>query len=260
MPLQPRSVRVAVALPLAAPVEQEHAVALADQQPRRLLRPLAAGEGDHRRTVLGGNEPAVEAQPVARGEGDILVWGAQLRGRHVGAPRVGDDVRLAEREHHERKRHEERKRQSHAPRVAPDDAPTLPRPPECHEANAGEQRTGRDHQEPREVVAGRAVLAGVVAGLAGAHHDHEDPDVDRQDPAKARAEPRIAPGERHEQRNLYEPAPQVVASRNARLRLEEVVVHHVERADAQRDPGKPVSVRRAAATRVAAALLVSADG
>ena len=60
---------------------------------------------------------------------------------------------------------------------------------------------------------------------------------------------------------LDKAADQVVAGRRARLRLEEVVVDDVERADAEGEPREPGLGERAAATRVAAALLLdSADG
>jgi hypothetical protein len=69
-------VRVALALSLAAPVEEQDPVAVLGEEPRRLLRALASRERDHGRTVARGQVPALELQPVARREGDLFVGGA----------------------------------------------------------------------------------------------------------------------------------------------------------------------------------------
>ena len=51
-------VRLALALAFAAAVEEQHAVAVAGEHPRLLLRAVAAGERDHRRAVARGDVPA----------------------------------------------------------------------------------------------------------------------------------------------------------------------------------------------------------
>ena len=52
IPAPAERVRVALALAFPAPVEEENAVAVLREYPRRLLRAFAAREGDHRRTIL----------------------------------------------------------------------------------------------------------------------------------------------------------------------------------------------------------------
>src|SRR3712207_8484319 len=57
----------------ATTVEQQHAVAVACEHPRLLLRTLAARERDHGRAVARRDVPALELQPIAGGEGHVLV-------------------------------------------------------------------------------------------------------------------------------------------------------------------------------------------
>jgi DNA-binding MarR family transcriptional regulator len=61
-------VRLAVALSLTAPVEEQHAVPVPNEHAGVLLRSRPAGEGDDRRTVPRRHVPPVEREPVARRE------------------------------------------------------------------------------------------------------------------------------------------------------------------------------------------------
>ena len=152
-------VRVAFAGALAAPVEEEDAVAVADEHARLPLRPRAPREGDDSGAVPRGHEPALEAQAVARREGDVLVGGAEVRSRHLRAGGVRDDVGDGSREQHLRDEDEHADRDRGAPEVAPQPAVVgAARAPERSHADAEQEEAGGDRQEPGEVVAGRAAL------------------------------------------------------------------------------------------------------
>ncbi len=93
----PEEVGVAFARALTPAVEEQDAVAVADEHARLLLRARPAGKHDHGRAVPRWDEPALEAEAVARREVDVLVGGAQARGRHLRADHSG-------RDHHGRRR------------------------------------------------------------------------------------------------------------------------------------------------------------
>ena len=99
--LPAEDVRVAVALALASPVEEQHPVAVAGEHPCRPLRPAPARERDHGRAVLRRDVPAAELEPVARGEGHVLVRRSKLGRRDEAPGDVGQDVRERQREQHE---------------------------------------------------------------------------------------------------------------------------------------------------------------
>src|SRR5436190_9115754 len=138
-------VRVTLARALAATIEEENAVAVADEHPRLLLRTRAAGDGDHFRTVARRHKPAFEPKPIARGEGDVLMWCAEIGRRHLRAQRMRDDVgerhREQQREHGERTRCREQEPPAVSPpeRVVPP-----PRPPQRSAAENEQQQARRD--------------------------------------------------------------------------------------------------------------------
>ena len=101
-----------------------------------------------------------------------------------------------------------RKAETHgrAPQEAANEAAALPRSPERDEADADEEQAGGNHQQPRVVVSRRAVLTRVVAGLAEAHHRHEEPDPDRQRRASAGSQARVGPGCEDKECGLHEAA------------------------------------------------------
>ena len=91
-------VRLAVAVALAAAVEQQHAVAVAGEHARLPLRAVAARERDHGGAVARRDVPALELEPVAGLELDVLVRDAEVVRRHDGAPDVRGDVAQPDRD------------------------------------------------------------------------------------------------------------------------------------------------------------------
>jgi hypothetical protein len=151
---------------------------------------------------------------------------------------VRDGVRLAEGVDDEVRADQEPEGDQHTARVAPNEPAAFPRPPEGHRPDAHEQRASGDQEDPGVVVPGETVLPHVVAGLRGAHDDHEDADPERERRPRAGPETRVGPGAKHEERGLDQTADEVITGRRTRLRLQEVVVDDVHSAHRERDPGK----------------------
>ena len=151
---------------------------------------------------------------------------------------MGDDVRLGQRVHDEVEAEQDPHCRQRSARVSPEPGAALARTPEGHEPDADEKQTGWDAEESGVVVAGEAPVAVFVDGLAG-HHRQESPDEDRERRPYTGLKARVGPGEEHEEPDLHEASPQVIRGRRPGLRLEEVVVDDVERADAERDTCEP---------------------
>ena len=222
-------VRIALARALAAAVEEQDAVAVADEHARVLLRPGASGERDHGGAVPRRHEPALEPEPVARREGDVLVSGAEVRSRHFGPRGVRDDVGDRGREEHLRDEDEHAERDRGAPKV-PAQTPVVgaARAPERHGPDAEEHEPGEHRQEAGEVVAGRPAVQRVVHGL-GAAEDAEEAGEERQRRAHSGPGPPVQGRGACEERQGHEAADEVVGHRGARLGLQEAVVDDVQR-------------------------------
>ena len=229
LPAEP--VRVAFALARAAPVEQQHPVAVPDEHPRLRLRAVAAGERDHRGTVPRRHVPALELEAVARGERHPLEVGAQLGLRHDGAPQVRVEVAPAQRRDDEQGDDGARGAEQRSAQVTPRVAVVLAAgPPQRHGAEPEQREPGGDREQPGVVVAGRADLDRVAHGL-DAGDDAEHAGDERERPAAAAAQARVRPSRERERRKRHQAADEVIADAGARLRLQEVVVEHVQRDD-----------------------------
>ena len=102
-----------------------------------------------------------------------------------------------------------------------------PRAPERLDPNPEKDETADHRQEPGEVVTGRSAAERVVHGL-GAAQDTEEAKEERKrrpDPSSSAA---VDDRSADEERKRYETAEEVVCSRGAQLRLEEVVVDDME--------------------------------
>ena len=120
LPSPSEAVRVALALTFAATVEQQHAVTVAGQHPRLVLRSGPTGERDHGRPVLRRDVPALQLQAVARGELDVLVRGSELwRAAPPPAPTCVTTyaIEVGRRTTRTREHHADREQQA-APRTA----------------------------------------------------------------------------------------------------------------------------------------------
>jgi hypothetical protein len=111
-------VGVALAAALAAAVVEQHAVAVADEHPRLPARARASGEDDDRRAVARRDVPAVEVQPVGGVQRDVLVGGAQIGRRDLGARHVRADRGHAERQRRDGQADDDAGALGQAPRVA----------------------------------------------------------------------------------------------------------------------------------------------
>ncbi len=228
------AVRLALAVALAAAVEEQHAVAVAGEHARLGLRAVAAGERDHGRTVLGRHVPALELEPVGGGERDVLVGDAEVVRGDDGSSRVRGDVAQSDRDDDRGRDDEAGDAQQRPAWVAPPAAAVGPaRAPQRGDAECEQQRAGGEAQQPREVIAGRADLAGVVEAL-DSPGDAERAERQCQRAAPPAAQARMRPGSKAEQGERDEPADEMVARRGAGLRLQVVVVDHVQRE--QGDP------------------------
>ena len=246
LPAPAPHVGVAVADTLAPAVEQQHAVAVADQHPGVCLRALAAREGDHGGAVPGGHVPALEVQPVAGGERDVLVVGPQIGRRDLGAAHVRGEVHRRERTDDLTQEQERGNALGGATGVAAGPAavptPRLPQEPggETHEHQPGDGRGPSG-----EVVAGGTGRERVVAGLDGAHHDPCQPDGEREDGPGAGADAGVRRRGREQQGQRDESAHEVVTGRDPGVRLEEVVVRDVEHHERGGREEHPVTTQRA---------------
>ena len=204
-------VRVALALTLAATVEEQDAIAVADEHPRRLLRIRPARCRDHGSTVPGRHVPAMQRQPVAGPERHLLVGGAEPGRRHRGARRVREDIRQREREQHDVCRNDRERRQQQPTHITPETM-IVPasRRPQGHGPDAGQQEARRNRQQSCVVVPGRPDRDRVVAGLAQSRDDAEQPERDRKPSAKTCPEATVAGDEDPEQCDGHEAADQVV--------------------------------------------------
>ena len=147
-------VRLAVALSLTAPVEEQHAVAVPHEHAGVLLRSRPAREGNDRRTVPRGHIPPFEREPVARRERHLLVGRTELGRRHDGPRHVREDVRDEEREH-EHPTHKDGSRGQQQPaKVPPPEAVVFPTTlPESRRTHIHEYETCAECDEARVVVA-----------------------------------------------------------------------------------------------------------
>ena len=93
---------VAFAPSLAAWVEQEDAVTMADEHPS-LIGARRARKEDHSGAVLRSNVRRRQLERVARGDLDALIRDSEIRS-HSGPSRVRVDVRIAHGENDERQR------------------------------------------------------------------------------------------------------------------------------------------------------------
>jgi hypothetical protein len=168
-----------------------------------------------------------------------LIRGAKLGGRNVRARGMGHDIRLGDRVDDEIRAEQQADRQESPAQIPPDQAAAPSRPPEGDEPDTDQQEARGNCEEPREVVARRAGLARVVAGLAHAHHDREEAEAEGERRSGAGSKPWIDPGGEDEERGLHEAADEVVTGRGAGLRLEEVVVDDVKGRDPEREPREP---------------------
>lgn len=78
----PERVEVTLARPLPAAVEQQDAVAVANEHPRVGHRAGATREGDHRSAVARRHVPALQNQSIARSEAHLFVRASEISGRH----------------------------------------------------------------------------------------------------------------------------------------------------------------------------------
>ena len=229
-------VGLALAATLAATVEEQHAVAVPGEHPRRPLRAVAAGERDHRGAVLRRDVPALELEPVAGRELHVLVGDAEPVRRDDGAADVRGPV--ADRGSDDERRHEQRAdraEQHPSAGTTPQRTVGAARAPQRHRAEAQEQQAGRDRRKAGEVVTRGTDLPRVVEALdAGGDAEHAEHQGERA--ATTAAQARIRPGGETEQRERDEAADEVVACRRPRLRLQVVVVDHVQRDQRGRDP------------------------
>jgi hypothetical protein len=108
-----------------------------------------------------------------------------------------------------------------------------PRAPEHSDADAEQDEAAGQREEACEIVAGGAVGDGVVDGL-DAGDDAEEAENERQCRAGPRPHARVRPGGDDDERELCQPARQMVGGRHARFGLEEVVVDDVEPDQAER--------------------------
>ena len=230
-------VRIALAVALAAPVEQEHAVAVPDEHPGLPLRALAAGESDHGGAVLRWHVPALELQPVVGREGDLLEVGAQLGRRHDRAADVRLSVGGDEREddhHRDEQTRDAEQRPAHVAAWHP--LVEAPGSPQRDYAHPEQDQAGGDGEQPGVVVARGADLAGVVPGLGGGPQA-EHAEQERHHGAPPRAQPRVGGRGEPQQGQRHQAAGQVVGRRRPRLGLDERVVHDVQgdQADCEQD-------------------------
>ena len=201
------------------------------EHPCGRLRAEPSREVDDGGPVARRDVPALQAQPVGGREADVLVRDAQRVRGHVRALDVRDGIGEQHRLSDEERRQKLRRRASSARRMTR--RSRLPsRRRERHSVTTpipSQQQAGGDGQQPGEVVTGRADGGGVVAGLEGADTHAEDTHGQRQQAAPPRPHPPVRPGGRRQQRHRDEPAGQVVGRGGACRRLQEAVVHDVQR-------------------------------
>ena len=185
--LPPERVRVALALALTAAVEEQHPVSVACEELGPLLRGGSARERDDGGPVARRDVPALQAEAVGGRELDVLVGGAEVLGGNRGACRMRHDVRDREREQ-DHVREDEGAGEEQEPAEVPPPTPVVgsPRSPQRDSAEADEQQTGRDREQPREVVAGRTDFLRVVDCLRSGQ-DAEEAGQERDRRAGARA-------------------------------------------------------------------------
>src|SRR5215211_1318161 len=233
--LPAEQIRVALALALAAPVEEQDSVAVVGQDLRPLLGGRAAGEGDDGRAVLRLDVPPLQRQAVARLELDVLVGSAQIRGRDVRAPDVGDDVRDGERERNDGNHDERAARHQQPARVPPPERVVRPPGlPQGNGADADQDEGGRSSQQRAVVVARGADLARVVEAL-DAQEQAEEGKQEREGGADAGAQARVGPRRPEQERGRDQAAREVVGRGGAGIRLQERVVHRVQGQGAECD-------------------------
>ena len=236
------AVRVALAAAFAATVEEEDAVAVADEHARLPAGTGPAREDEHGRAVARGDIPARELQPVARAQRDLRVRGAEPGGRHAGPRDVRADVGGRERHRHDRGDDEDADRLERPPPVAPGRAVVLPaRGPQRPAAQAEQERRGGQGEEPGPVVPRQPGLPGVVEGLRAAQDGRED-EQQGERPARPGAHPRERPGREAEEPERHERADGMVGGGRAGLGVDDAVVQHVGGQQGGREPeqrGRP---------------------
>src|SRR5215211_1075881 len=252
LPSPAEGVRVALALPFAAAVEQENSIAVARKHARLLLGARAAGESNYGGAVLRRDVPTLEEEPVAGPELDLLESAPELGPRNLGPRGVGDDIGdRCRQEDGSRGKHHARSDQESAS-VPPRPATALPpRPPEGRRADTKQEEPGDERQEPGVVVTGGPTVRGVVGSFRGREYA-EIAEEKRERGAEAGAQPRVddrRSGDHHERHGTTD---QVIARRLARLWLEKAVVDDVEPDDTERSPYQD-GFRGQAGPRLAAA-------
>ena len=113
-------------------------------------------------------------------------------------------------------------------------APALPERPD---PDPEQDEAGGQGEEAGEVVTGGSVRERVVDRL-DAGDDAEEAEEERQRRTRSGPHARVRPGGGDDQRELCQPARQMVDGRHARLGLEEVVVDDVEPDEAERGQGE----------------------
>ncbi len=190
------------------------------------------------RAVARGDEPALEPQAVARCEADVLVRGAEVRGRDDRARSVRGEVPDRDRHQERRNQHDDTGKNEAAAEIAA--AATVirtPRPPERPDPDPEQNEAAGQGEEAGEVVTGGSVRVRVVDRL-DAGDDAEEAEEERQRRTCPRPQARVCPGGGDDQCELCQPARQMVDGRHARLGLQEVVVHDVEPDKAERAQGE----------------------
>ena len=226
-----KRVEVAVAVALAAPVEQQHAVAVAHEEPGagdRAARP--AREDDHRRTVARRDVPGGEVEPVGCRERHALVRTPEVRRRHRAPDPVSCDDRDTEREHDEEPDGDHTECNERSPDVPAQRGLVAPAaPPQRDDADAEQPRAG----QPGEHRSG-------VGSLDDPGDYREGADEGSDGGSCSGAQSRIDRGHHAHDRQRHQARDDVIAGTRTRLGMDERVVDDGHGDDGQSEPHEPL--------------------
>ena len=212
---------VALARALAAAVEQEHAVAVADEHPRVRHRLRAARERDDGGAVARRDVPGTQSQSVARGQPHVARWGRprSTAARRASVPCASRRSRSRWGERPGRRARGPRRRRPHGGGAAGRASPSCGG---CARASRHRARRGRCRRHPPSTAVTSSPL---TRSTTMWRTPSVTPPMIARAPAKMASQPRTRPGTRgasaissaaHGQR--HEPADEVVGGGDAGLR------------------------------------------
>jgi hypothetical protein len=226
-------VRVAVAPVVAAGVDEEHAVAVADEHPRLGHGALARRVGDHRRAVAGRDVPGGQIDTILRPDRDPLVGATEIDRHDRLARSMRGDDRDRDRRHDEVRADHDPERKGGAAEIAV--PPSLARAPEQCDGQSAEAEPERKEQEPGPVLPARSDAAGVRDRERGPFQRQHAQHAGDDGPG-SRSQPGVGECRRREDRERGHHPGQVIPDPGARLGRDGRVDHDVEGDERDRAP------------------------